>query len=290
MNTKEREDNIAPKVLYEDSSLLVINKPSGMVVNRAESVVGETVQDWVEEYLKVPKVSEVSKVSKAFGTFGTFPSLDIFHTRSGTVHRLDKETSGILLIAKTPEVFEELQRQFKARGVEKTYVALVHGRVSPEEGIITAPVGRLPWNRERFGVFPGGRASETRYKVLSVLSSQLSGTGLSVVGKPVDRRPIDQNLKTENRKQITEYSLVEFSPKTGRTHQIRVHAKSIGHPVVSDTFYAGRKTSRIDRKWCPRLFLHASKISFAHPVGGKRMTIEAPLPEELQNALNRLDL
>lgn len=250
-----------PTVLLEDPYLLIIDKPSGLVVNRAESVAGETVQDWVESYLRTGPVASSSRPMSSGEPAGTRrDSLQSRHPsdfieRSGTVHRLDKETSGVLLIAKTPEVFEELQRQFKERLVEKTYVALVHGRVTPEEGIITAPVGRLPWNRERFGVFPGGRPAETKYKAI---------------------------------KHYGEYSLVEFYPKTGRTHQIRVHAKSIGHPVVSDTFYAGRKTSRQDRKWCPRLFLHAAKVSFAHPVGGKRITVEAPLPEDLQISLRNL--
>ncbi len=237
-----------PKILYEDPSLLVINKPSGMVVNRAESVVGETVEDWLASNFQ-------------------FPISNFQDKRHGVVHRIDKETSGVLLIAKTPEVFEELQRQFKAREVEKTYVALVHGHVSPEEGIINAPVGRLPWNRERFGVFPGGRPAETKYKAIKHFSPQHLA---SHVPPP------------------TSYSLVEFYPKTGRTHQIRVHAKSIGHPVVADTFYAGRKTSRGDRKWCPRLFLHASRISFTHPVEGRRMTIEAPMPEDLQWVMDQL--
>ncbi|MDO8503413.1 MAG: RluA family pseudouridine synthase [bacterium] len=267
----------APKVLYEDLSLLVINKPSGMVVNRAESVKGETLQDWVESYLKLEVGSEnVDKEMRGGKSHFTpqseaIPASHVSHltssedfiSRSGVVHRIDKETSGVLIIAKTPEAFEELQRQFKEREVEKTYVALVHGRVSPEEGIINAPVGRLPWNRERFGVFPGGREAETKYQVVRYYpASHISPS--------------------------TSYSLVEFYPKTGRTHQIRVHAKSIGHVIVSDIFYAGRKTSRRDRTWCPRLFLHASLITFTHPDVGKRMKVEAPLPQDLQSALDAL--
>lgn len=233
-----------PKILYEDKEILVISKPSGMVVNNAQSVVGETVEDWVEK--RVPRVAQVSRVPRA-----------------GIVHRLDKETSGVLLIAKTPEAFQELQKQFKDREVEKTYVALVHGAVAPLEGVIKAPLGRLPWNRERFGVLPGGREAETKYKVVRSMEYVVKG-------------------KKE------EFSLVEFYPKTGRTHQIRVHAKSIGHPVVSDTFYAGRKTARNDRKWCPRLFLHASKISFKHPSTGERITVEAPMDEKLATVLKKL--
>lgn len=230
-----------PKILYEDEYLLVIDKPSGMVVNRAESVKGETVQEWIEKKRKVQsakcKAGEESD----------------FYKRNGVVHRIDKETSGVLLIAKDPETFAKLQAQFKNREVEKTYTSLCHGLFKEKEGVVNAPVGRLPWNRERFGVFPGGRQAETSYKVLK-----------------------------EYEKNSEEYTLVEWYPKTGRTHQIRVHAKSLGHPIVSDKFYAGRKTARRDRTWCPRLFLHASKISFTHPKTGKRITIEAKLPPELQ--------
>lgn len=240
----------SPKILYEDPSLLVINKPSGMVVNAAQTVKEEPVEDWIARNFQFPISNDQLR-------------------RNGVVHRLDKETSGVLLIAKTPEVFEELQRQFKAREVEKTYVALLHGHVSPEEGTINSPLGRLPWNRERFGVLAGGREAETRYKVIKYFSPQ----------HPTSHIPL-----------LISYSLVEFYPKTGRTHQIRVHAKSIGHPVVADTFYAGRKTSRGDRKWCPRLFLHAAKIVFKHPVSGEKLAVEAALPEDLQGTLEKLEI
>lgn len=243
-----------PKILFEDDTLLVIDKPSGLVVNRAESVVGETVQDWVEKNFKVSKVSKVSEVSN-----------DTFIFRSGIVHRIDKETSGCLLIAKTQEAFVELQRQFKAREVEKMYMALVHGKFERERGIINAAVGRLPWRRERFGILSGGRDAETQYKVIS--------SWLGTRGKEKDL-----------------FSLVEFYPKTGRTHQIRVHAKYLHHALVSDEFYAGRKTSRRDREWCSRLFLHATKITFTHPVRGKRISVESPLPQDLKLALSQLTI
>lgn len=272
-----------PEILYEDSQVLVINKPTGMVVNRAVSVKGEAVQDWTEEYLKIlnpkyetlnksqiensnfPKSLEFSRQWRASSLTGN--SKLEFAQRAGIVHRLDKETSGCLIIAKNLETFTELQRQFKAREVEKTYLALVHGKVEPASGTISAPIGRLPWNRERFGVLPGGREAETLYKVISTFKVENVGT-----------------------KHITPayYSLVEFYPRTGRTHQIRVHAKHLHHPLVSDNFYAGRKTSRRDREWCLRLFLHASKISFIHPETKKRIMVEAPLPEDLKSALKAL--
>lgn len=184
------------------------------------------------------------------------------------VHRIDKETSGVLIIAKNPEAFSELQRQFKEREVAKKYLALAHGKVVPEEGSITAAVGRLPWNRERFGVLPGGREAETEYRVLSI--SKLVPVGMEYRGKE-------------------EFSLLELHPKTGRTHQIRVHLKSIGHPIVGDAFYAGRKTSREDRKWCPRLFLHAAEISFKHPKTGEKMMVKSELPKDLTEVLGKLN-
>ena len=128
-------------ILYEDDDLLAIDKPPGVVVNRAESVKGETVQDWTETYLSFPRRRESNDSD--------------FESRAGIVHRIDKETSGILLIAKNPIAFEKLQSQFKDRTIKKTYLALVHGDLVPSEGEIRAPVGRLPWNRERFGIVPG---------------------------------------------------------------------------------------------------------------------------------------
>jgi len=232
---------MGPNIVFEDDSILVLNKPTGWVVNDAETVKHNmVVQRWLSEHYD-------------------FETIHDREYRCGIVHRLDKETSGILLIAKTKDAFHELQRQFKERIVEKTYVALVHGEVRPLEGKIEAEVGRLPWRRDRFGVLPGGRDSLTYYKVIASY--------------------ILQN---------TSYSLVEFYPKTGRTHQFRIHAKYIGHPIVGDEFYAGRKTARKDRKWCPRLFLHAKGIRFLHPGTKKEMEFESQLPDDLQSVLNQL--
>jgi len=160
--------------------------------------------------------------------------------RSGIVHRLDKETSGILLIAKTKEAFEKLQAEFKNREVQKTYTALLHGKVEPTEGKIEATVGRLPLETGQVWGLARGRESTTEYKVLNFFPGNNAG-----------------------------HSLVEFHPKTGRTHQIRIHAKTYGHALLQMNFTSGRKTARNDRRWCPRLFLHALGIKFIHPVTGK---------------------
>ena len=172
---------------------------------------------------------------------------------------LDKPTSGVLIVAKTKEIFKDLQAQFKRRLVKKTYIALLHGRLVPKDGWVNVPLGRLPWNRMRFGVLVGGRESKTRYKVINFFEG---GGGI--------------------------YSLVEFYPKTGRTHQIRIHAKYLNHPIVSDDFYAGRKVSRDDKKWCKRLFLHASKISFKHPVENRTVNFTSDLPSDLKSCILKL--
>jgi len=121
-------------------------------------------------------------------------------------------------------------------------------------------MGRLPWRRDRFGVLPGGRQSQSAYKVIKFFPEERGG-----------------------------YSLVEFYPKTGRTHQIRIHAKHMGHAIVADEFYAGRKTARNDRKFCPRLFLHASGIKFIHPKSLKEMEFVSPLPEDLKKVVEEFE-
>ncbi|MGB9707112.1 MAG: RluA family pseudouridine synthase [Microgenomates group bacterium] len=236
-----------PHVLYEDKYLLVLDKPAGLVINRAQTTKEPTLQDWLEDKFEI-------RDSK-------FEIPADFVRRAGIVHRLDKETSGVLLVAKTAEAFADLQRQFKERKVEKRYLALVHGKVEPSEGIIKAPISRSPFDRKKFGIFLGGREAETRYKTISNFKCQMSNE---------------------------EFTLLELEPKTGRTHQVRVHLKYIGHPVVGDEFYAGRKTARADRRWCPRQFLHAWKISFCHPKTGDLVEFCSPLPKDLEDVLKYL--
>lgn len=253
---------IEPKIIFEDDSILVVDKPAGWITTDAATAVGQnTVQEWLRRNLK-------SQISPRSGL------LNLKSLRSGIVHRLDKETSGLLLVAKTQEAFENLQGQFKNREVEKTYTALVHGKVEPKEGSIEATVGRLPWRRDRFGVLPGGREARTDYSTIT--NYQL----------PHPQSPSDSfGGQAITNEQLT---LLELKPKTGRTHQIRIHLKYIGHPVVADDFYAGRKTARNDRKWCPRLFLHAGGIKFVHPKTGKQIEFKSELPEDLKTVLTLL--
>lgn len=243
------ENNI-PQVVFEDINFIIINKPSGMIVNNADTSKDLfTVQDWVSKTYNLQPKSHSLTDSE-------------FIRRNGIVHRLDKETSGALIVALNEESFINLQKQFKDKSVKKVYTALVHGKLV-NEGEINVPIGRLPWNRMRFGVLPSGRQSFTKFKTLKHLS-----------------------LKTGKSTEVL--SLVEVYPQTGRTHQIRVHMQYAGHPIFADNLYAGRKTILADRKLLARHFLHASKISFLSPTTGSRVTFEAPMPSELVDFLGQL--
>ncbi len=244
------------QVLFEDEVLLIINKPAGITVNKSDTTHNEvTVQDWAEEHIDLIKKSDDALEIKHY-TDSEYDPKQGFYQRGGIVHRLDKETSGILLIAKNPEAFVALQEQFKERTVHKTYKALVHGRVLPENGEIRVPVGRLPWDRKRFGIVAGGRESVTKYTTL-------------------------KKYFLESKKNKEPLTMLELYPETGRTHQIRVHMKYINRPIFADFLYAGRKVSRDDRAYLSRVFLHAAGISFLHPVTKKDMILTCPFPVEL---------
>lgn len=254
-------------ILLEDTAMLVINKPPSVVVNRAQSVKTQTIQDWLEDKFpelknKPPRTTNVKPV-KAEGEEVVYDPVVEFYNRSGIVHRIDKETSGILLITKTPESFSALKQQFMDRTVKKSYLAIIHELMPSQEGTINAPIGRLPWNKEQFGVVPDGKESQTRYKVLASYSKEV-------------------------KKKKERYQLVECFPETGRTHQIRVHLKYINRPILGDYLYAGRKTARDDRTWVPRVMLHAANITFNHPTTSESVNINAPIPEDMQQVLSTL--
>lgn len=241
-----------PFIIFEDDAMMLVSKPAGMTVNNSDTSHAEyTLQDWVTEKYRLE------------GRAVPGDEITDFHTRAGIVHRLDKETSGVMIVAKTQEAFTELQRQFKERLVSKTYLTLAHGVIAPKEGEINVPIGRLEFNRKRFGVVAGGRESLTHYKVLS-----------------------EREVTFGKRKEPVSY--LEVYPKTGRTHQIRVHLKHLNHPIFSDMLYAGRKTARDDRNLLPRVFLHAASISFLHPTTQERVSFTCPLAIELQRFLDFL--
>jgi 23S rRNA pseudouridine1911/1915/1917 synthase len=227
------------RVVYEDEALLAVDKPAGMVVHPAPGHRGGTLVNALLAYC--PELA---------GSGGKRP---------GIVHRLDRDTSGLILVAKSEKIRRALQRQFKERQVRKTYLALVDGHLQPAWGLIEAPIGRDPQRRQRMAVLAGGREAVTEVHVLEQFAQQLGPAA-------------------------GDYSLVEAEPKTGRTHQIRVHLASIGHPVVGDRVY-GRRRSRLP---VPRQFLHARRLQFRHPLGGSRMDLEAPLPPDLAAVLELL--
>jgi 23S rRNA pseudouridine1911/1915/1917 synthase len=236
-------EQIALDVVYEDADLLVVNKPAGMVVHPAPGHVRGTL---VNALLgRDPGLAQVGGPARA-----------------GVVHRLDRETSGLLLVAKNSAAFAKLQRQFKTRRVQKTYLALVEGVLDVASGRVEAPVARDPAHRQRMAVLSenrGGRRAATAFHVLDSYVSTMS-------------------------QQRHEFSLLEVDLLTGRTHQIRVHMAFIKHPVVGDRIY-GRRKQRIP---CPRQFLHAHRLAFAQPTTGQPVQVEAPLPVDLQAVLNHL--
>ncbi|MBI2196797.1 RluA family pseudouridine synthase [Candidatus Daviesbacteria bacterium] len=280
-----------PRIIYQDNYLLVLDKPPGLVVDQAETVKGKTLMDWLQAYYEEKE----------------YHSEDV-PERMGLVHRLDKDTSGILLVGKTQPALENLQHQFKDRVVKKEYLALVHGLVA-EPGRVDAAIMRNPVNREKFTVVsPGRRARPLEQSTPPRWPNGLLGGGREAVTEyePLERlqvtagprrgglQDIFSNFnKIQMRKLYTAhynlFTLLRCKPKTGRTHQIRVHLKYINHPIVSDEKYGGRKVSRLDSRWCPRIFLHAAKIGFKHPVSKEWMEFESPLPEDLKEALEKLD-
>lgn len=258
---------LQPKVVYEDETLWVIDKPAGIVVNRAQSVKEETIQDWAENKLKVK--NQKFKVAVENSKY------EDFYKRGGIVHRLDKETSGLLIIARNPQSFAKLQAQFKERKIKKKYLALVHGEVKPSKGTVKAPIKRNPFNPKKFGVYPGGRSAETSWRALQTLKSD-------------DRFHLRGGTESQHQSESEALTFLELKPLTGRTHQIRAHLKFLGHPIVSDPLYSGKKTLRADRQFCPRLFLHAAALQFSHPKTGQGFKIESRLPKELEEVLKKL--
>ena len=246
-------------ILFSDDYLMVIDKPAGLVVTPADSVKVETLSDiLIREY-------------------------NIQIDRGGVVHRLDKDTSGILLIAKTQQSLEQLQFQFKERMVKKEYLALSHGLLEGEE-IVSGSIERNPKNREKFIVTEDGKEAETKFTPIQKykLSEDKMEQLFTSQFNKIQRRKLE-------RTNYGIFTLIRCFPLTGRTHQIRVHLKYLGFPIVGDEKYAGRKTARLDGRWCERQFLHAAKIYFYHPHTGETMTFESPLPEDLAKVLTYLE-
>jgi 23S rRNA pseudouridine1911/1915/1917 synthase len=222
-------ENIPLIIVYEDSDLLVIDKPAGLTVHPAPGHYTGTLVNAV-----LAHSPDITGGAAA---------------RPGVVHRLDKDTSGLIIIAKNERAHMKLAAQFKDRQVNKTYVTLVQGRLTPEEGLIEANIGRSPHDRRRMAVIARGRTASTFYKVI---------------------------------RYIHNYTLLEVRPKTGRTHQIRVHLAAIGFPVVGDATYG------VKSLWLDRQFLHARKLGFKLPSTGEYREFESALPPDLAQTLQKL--
>ncbi len=218
------------KVLYEDNDLMVIDKPAGMTVHPAPGHPEHTLVNAILAH--VPEMANIQ---------GT--------NRPGIVHRLDKDTSGLIIVAKNCVSHMKLAEQFKKRAVVKSYLALVRGHLSPEKGIVEGGIGRDPRQRKRMAVVSGGREARTEYEVVRYYQG---------------------------------YTLLEARPRTGRTHQIRVHLASIGFPIVGDATY-GAKSELLGRQ-----FLHAQRLGFTLASTGKWAEFESELPPDLAQALQQL--
>jgi 23S rRNA pseudouridine1911/1915/1917 synthase len=218
------------KVIYEDNDLIVIDKPAGLVVHPAAGHHSGTL---------------VNAILAHCPDLGTIKST----VRPGIVHRLDKDTSGLIVVAKNEAAHASLSRQIKQRSIKKGYLALLVGHLSPDQGAIEAPIGRHPKDRKRMAVVSGGREARTAYKVIEYFDG---------------------------------YTLVEAMPETGRTHQIRVHFAAIGHPIFGDPVY-GKRSPLLGRQ-----FLHAYKLGFTLPSSGKYVEFKAELPPDLDDVLNKL--
>ncbi len=265
-----------PEILYEDEQILVLNKPANLVVDKSETQQEGTVEEWLSNrHAELVSASSDETLKQVQGD----NTLD----RMGIVHRLDKDTSGLLLVAKTKEALENLQSQFQDRIVKKEYLALVHGTIE-KGGVVEGGIGRNPGNREKFTVLEDGKEASTEYQ--PVENFQFSISNFQSIFNELNK---NQTRRME-RSEYGKFTLVRCKPRTGRTHQIRVHLKYIGFPIVADEKYAGRKTYRLDKRWCPRQFLHAAKIGFKHPGSGEWVEFESPLPEDLTEALNMLTI
>ena len=225
-------ENLPLEILYEDGDVIAINKPAGLVVHAGAGVHSGTL---------------VNALLHHFQTLSTLGG----ETRPGIVHRLDRNTSGVILVARTDAAHRNLAAQFSGRKVEKTYLALVHGKLKQDRGRITAPITRDPVRRTRMTSRLGtGRSALTEYTVL---------------------------------RRFSKFTLLELRIGTGRTHQIRVHLANAGHPVAGDKLY-GAPARELDR-----FFLHAHRIRFDSPSTGGRVTVESPLPEDLAQWMAELE-
>ena len=235
---KIEAEDIPIDVIYEDEDIIVVNKPKGLVVHPANGNPDGTL---------VNAIMAICKDSLS-GIGGEL--------RPGIVHRLDKDTSGLLIVAKNDKAHIEMSEQIKDRKVKKTYIALVRGTIAENEATINMPIGRSTRDRKKMAVDKKGKEAITHFKVLNRYTTSKAS-----------------------------YTLLEVEIETGRTHQIRVHMAEIGHPVIGDTVYSNGRNEFGVQGQC----LHAQKLEFIHPITGKEMKLEAPMPEYFNNIIKELE-
>jgi len=255
------------KILFEDKNVLVIDKPAGVMVHSDGKLKTKTISDWLlVNYPTIKNVGEPFIIEREGGKKEKIP-------RPGIIHRLDKETSGALIIAKNQKTFIFLKEQFQNHKIKKVYRAFVYGYVSDpkaslatgKRGVINVPIGR---SQKDIRAYTAGRGAREPLKDAI--------TEYIILNKFTDTNNIDKKKEVEH-----QYSYIEAYPKTGRTHQIRVHMRYINHPVVSDPIYRGAKDLSLGMN---RLALHAYSITFTLP-SGEIKTIESPLPTDFKKAL-----
>ena len=243
---------------------MVINKPSGLVVHESGKKPSETLVDWLlKQYPEIASVVDTYYETEYLQEGEQSDGAKMALLRPGIVHRLDADTSGVMVIAKTQKMFTYLKQQFHDRLVQKNYLAVVHGTFPLTRGTINVPIGDIS----------GG--------------VQIKATGSRAKGQLRDAVTIYRVVKNGIINNQS-YSLVECVPKTGRTHQIRVHMKHVGHPIVSDPLYCPRPLLATDKLIIPRLALHAQKLTF-NDLQGKTQSFEAVLPQDIDNLIKSLE-
>lgn len=254
------------EILYEDADYVVVNKPAGLMVHADGRNEGPFLTDWV-----LAKYPEAANVGEPIRT----PEGETV-VRPGIVHRLDRETSGAIVIAKTAAAHAALKQQFKDRDVAKRYLAFVWGELKEEFGTITRPIGRSGSDFRRWSAQPGARGeireAETYWTRLWTGKAEVEGQG---------ERGWEKGLK-----KIEKFTLIEAEPKTGRTHQIRVHFQATHHPVVCDKLYAENQPAALG---FARTALHSQSIEFEN-IGGKTVRVKAPLPADFRAAYELLGI
>jgi 23S rRNA pseudouridine1911/1915/1917 synthase len=242
------------EILFEDDSLLIVDKPAGMVVHEGAGENANLLTDWISR--ERPAIAEAFKDE---------PTEEYY--RPGIVHRLDKDTSGIIVIAKTPAVKTAMQSLFKEHTVEKIYTTLVYGEPNPAEGRIETTIARNPQRKREMAVSftEKGKGAKTDYRTLKNYRVKYKGDWHAV-------------------------SLVSVTLHSGRMHQIRVHMKYKGWPVIGDQTYKTKPSARISAELgLSRQFLHASSIIFTHPVTGEIIAVKSPLPSDLQIVMDKIE-